>query len=444
MTSALGGDMTMTDPVALDDGPLFDQRHYVEHGYPFALWDRLRATSPVHRHERPGFPPFWAVTRHDLVREVEGRRETFVNGGPILRMRSHEDLTAFETFKRRQAERHGWDPTVPLDMIFRDGEEHFALRRLTMRSFTPSAMRRLEHDLADLSRSFVEDFVERARSAGGAPVDLVGNLSVSVPLATICGLIDVPRERWSQILGWTDLLSFPTVAALHVRPGETPSDVRRRLGAEFHAFRAGLIADRRGRPELGDDLVSLLVDATVDGQPLSDQELHSYVNLLIFAGNETTRNAITGGVRALLQHPEQARLLADDPERHLDTAVEEILRWVSPVVHFARTVAHDTELDGTALREGDTVVLFYPSANRDESVFAEPYRFDVARTPNPHLAFGYGPHFCLGANLARWELRAVFRELAPHLPHLRLAGEPTWHTDLHVFAAAEQPVAWVD
>jgi cholest-4-en-3-one 26-monooxygenase len=435
--------MTITSAPGIDDHDLVDIDHYLAHGYPWATWDRLRADDPVHFHERPGFPPFWAVTRYDDVRQVHSQRETFINGGPILRIQSYERLAALDRFKQREAERHGWDPTQPLDMVYLDGDDHFDMRRLTMRSFTPAAMRRLEADLADLSHHFVEEFVARARAAGGEPIDLVSNLSVSVPLATICGLMDLPRDTWSQILAWTDLLAFPAVAALHTQPHETARDVRRRLGREFFDFRCDLIADRRARTEPGDDLASLLVDATVDGRPLSDQDLHNYLVLLINAGNETTRNAISGGVRAFLQHRDQIEWFAADPDGLADTAAEEVLRWVSPVMQFARTVTHDVTLGGRALHAGDTVVLFYPSANRDERQFPDPYRFDVGRTPNHHLAFGYGPHFCLGANLARWELRAVLRALAPHLRNLELAGEPTWQTDLHVFAASALPVRWV-
>ena len=423
----------------LDD--IVDADRYVSHGYPWETWDVLREQAPVHRCERPGFPPFWAVTRYDDVRTVHSQREVFINGGPILRIQSYESLAAMERFKQRESERHGWDPTVPLDLVYLDDSDHFDMRRLTMRGFTPAAMRRLEDDLADLAQRFVADFVERARAADGQPIDVVSNLSVGVPLATICGLMGLPRDDWSRILAWTDLLMFPTVASLHVQPGETPRDLRRRLGREYHEFRSDLIAERRAAP--GDDLASIVVGATVDGEPLTEQELHGYLTLLIAAGNETTRNAITGGVKALLEHPAERDRLAADPDGLIETAVEELLRWTSPVIQFARTATEDTELAGVRIAQGDTVVQFYPSANRDERQFPDPYRLDVGRTPNQHLAFGHGPHFCLGANLARWELRAVFRELAPHLQHLQLAGEPTRQTDLHVGAVSELPVRWI-
>jgi cytochrome P450 len=230
-----------------------------------------------------------------------------------------------------------------------------------------------------------------------------------------------------------------------VRPGETASDVRRRAGLEYHEYRQQLIDRARSRPVPdGDDpdLVGRLVHARIGGQLLDDQRLHGYIELLVGGGNETTRNTITGGVETLLNHRDEASVLADNPAGVVDAAVEEILRWVSPVIQFARTATADVELGDNTIRRGDTVVLWYPSGNRDEREFPDPYRFDVGRTPNNHLTFGHGAHFCLGANLARWELRATFRALAPHLAHLELAGPPERLPGLHVGAVAHVPVRW--
>ena len=432
----------MTSVEARDELDITSVQRYVAHGYPWAVWDHLRDHDPIHWYELPDHPPFWAVTRYDDVKTVHAHRDVFINGGPVLRMDTHENRAGVERFKQRQSERWGWDPTAPLDMVFLDGEDHLDLRMLTMRRFTPASMNKLAADLADLAHRFVGEFVEKARATNGEPFDLVSTLSVGVPLAAICGLMGLPERDWTRILAWTDLLSFPGVAELRATEGETASDIRRRLGREFHEYRAELIARRREQP--GDDLASLLVEATVDDKPLNDQQLHGYLNLLITAGNETTRNAITGGVKALIEHPDQRDRLAADPIGLAETAVEELLRWTSPVIQFARTCTRDFELGGTTVRTGDTVVLWYPSANRDERQFPEPYALDVGRTPNAHLAFGYGPHFCLGANLARWELRAVFRELAPHLHHLELAGEPVRIANLHVGGINSLPVRWVE
>ena len=167
------------------------------------------------------------------------------------------------------------------------------------------------------------------------------------------------------------------------------------------------------------DLLTVLATAQIDGRPLDDQQFHGYVEILVGGGNETTRNTITGGVRALLEHPDQAARLAADPDRLVVTAVEEILRWVSPVIQFARTATTDTELGGQRIAAGDTVVLWYPSANRDERQFSDPYRFDIGRDPNAHVAFGHGEHFCLGSNLARLEATTALMALLDRLPNLR-------------------------
>lgn len=437
--------MTITDhQPELDELDITSLDRYVEDGYPWQAWDLLREFAPVYRYERPGFPTFWAVTRYDDVHTVHSNPEVFINGGAILRLDTEAGLEGIERFKRRQFERFGWDPTAPMDMVFLDRPEHLDLRMLTMRRFTPASMRKLETDLADMAQRFVAEFVRRAQADAGEPLDLVANLSVGVPLATICGLMGLPESDWPRILAWTDMLLFPTVAAENAQPGETPRDIRRRLGREFHEWRAELIEARRASGPDGPDLASLLVHATIDGEPLNDQQLHGYLSLLIGAGNETTRNAITGGVQALLEHPDQRDRFAADPDGLVETAVEELLRWTSPVIQFARTATQDFELNGTTIKAGDTVGLWYPSANRDERQFDEPYRLDLGRTPNYHLAFGHGQHFCLGANLARWELRAVFRELAPHLPHLELAGPPERLANLHVGAIGSLPVRWVD
>ncbi|MCP5026541.1 MAG: cytochrome P450 [Actinomycetia bacterium] len=430
--------VTDDDLAAID---ITDVDRWVAGGYPWDDLARLRETAPIYWYERPGVPPFWAVTRYDDVKTIHSHPEVFINGGPILRIDSQEGLNALEAFRRRQADRHGWDPNEPLDLVYLDGDRHLDMRSITMRRFTPRAMRRFEEHLDELAHRFVAEFVEKARDGG--ELDLVNELSVPVPLATICELLDLPTDMWGQVHEWMDILFEPGAGVEYTRPGETVPDLRRRLGREFHQFRRDLIEERRQRdPDQHDDLATNLIHATIDGQPLTDQQLHGYINLLIGAGNETTRNATTGGVIALLEHPDQRARLAADPEGMVDTAVEEIMRYTSPVIQFARTATTDFDLSGTRIAAGDTVVVWYPAANRDPRAFENPDAFDVGRHPNFHLAFGHGHHFCLGANLARWELRAVFRELAPHLENLEIVGPPERVRHLHVGAIKHLPVRW--
>lgn len=442
--------MSTVEDHELDELDITTTQRYVDHGFPWQAWDLLREFAPVYWYDRPGVPPCWVVSRYEDIKTILVHDEVFSNAGPILRLDSEARLEGLERFKVRQAERWGWDADEPLDMVFLDRPEHLDMRLLTMRKFTPAAMRRLEEHLAEMTSRFVADFAATARQAaadggteGDGSVNLVDALSISIPLAAIAHLLGVPTSDWTDICRFTELI-FPGTARRYAQAGESDSDVRRRVGREFKEYIDGIIADRRRQGPDGDDLATALVHATIDGQPLTDQQLHGYLMLLIGAGNETTRNAITAGVHALIEHPDQAQRLAADPVGLNQTAVEEILRWSSPVVQFARFALSDFELNGTTIKAGETVTLWFPSANRDERQFNEPYTFDVGRHPNYHLAFGHGEHFCLGANLARWELRATFKELAPVVGHLEAAGPLVRHADLHVPAIHTFRVRWKD
>ena len=425
----------------------FDQRlaridiHSVERyeteGYPWADWDLLRAEAPVYRYERPGIAPFWAITRYEDVKALGADDSTFINGGPRLRLASeHHDRRMWEV-KAKRDERYGWDPDEPFDMVFFDDPRHTEFRLLTARAFTPSRCRRMATDLARLAARFVDSFEAKLETDGHA--DLVEDLAVGLPLATICEMMGVPVDDWADIHRWTDS-AFDTPSTQWALPGESRADMRRRLRIEFFDYLEDLIARKRVEP--GDDLATTLVQAEVDGRRLTQQQLHGYLTSLVAAGNETTRNATSRGVLALLDNREELARLRSDPDRYVETAVEEIVRWTSPVIQFARTATRDVELRGQLIRAGDTIGLWYPSANRDERQFDDPYRFDVGRDPNYHVGFGHGAHFCLGANLARWDLRAMFRELANRdvLDRLIVAGDAEWMTDLHVGTLTRQPV----
>jgi cholest-4-en-3-one 26-monooxygenase len=334
---------------ALDEIDITSMPRYLQHGYPWADWDRLRAEAAVYWYEgRPRFSPFWAITRYDDVRYVSSHPELFSNAG-VIRLDTENGIARQAAYKAKRAERHGWDPDVPLDMLYTDRPEHLDLRSIAVRRFTPGAMRRLAGHVDELARRFVESFVHAGRTAAPEPVDIVENLSVGVPIATICGLLGVPSEDWPTIRRWSDqTLLTPDLNHPDVRPGETAADVRRRAGLEYHAYRQRLIDEARARPVRDDsfDIVSLLAHATIDGRPLDDQRLHGYIELLVGGGNETTRNTITGGVQILLEQPDQAAVLAADPRGLAETATEEILRWVSPVIQFARTATTNVEIRG--------------------------------------------------------------------------------------------------
>ncbi len=311
---------------------------------------------------------------------------------------------------------------------------------LTARHFTPARCRLMADEMDTNAQRFTADF--NTRLSAGETLDLVHDYSVALPLITIASMMGLDPADWADIHRWTDAM-FDIDSMRFAHPGEDRHTMRKRLHAEYHKYIVELIERKRTEP--GDDLSTLLVQATIDdGRPLTDQELHGYLRVLIAAGNETTRNALSRGILAFLDHPDQIDRLLGNPDRFVETAVDEVVRWTTPVIQFARTATADVEMHGHTIKAGDHVGLWYGAANRDPRVFDRPYEFDISRNPNDHLGFGHGGHFCLGSNLAKWELRAAFRALAHSdvLTNLRTAGEPTWLTDLHVGAYNEAPVRY--
>jgi cholest-4-en-3-one 26-monooxygenase len=412
------------DTSSLDELDIHSADRYGEQGYPWAAWDRLRAEAPVYWYDRPGITPFWAITRHEDIHFVSSNDALFINGGARLRLATTEDDERFRAGMAQRVAHYGWDPDEPMDLVFMDRPRHTKFRMLTSRRFTPRAMRDIERDLEDYARRFTTELVDVLERDGSA--DLVDDFAVKLPLATICGLMGLPPDDWAIVHEYTEVL-FDGDDELY----------RNRMMAEFRAYLDDLVAARRA--VASGDLAGAVVHGEIDGRPLTDQQLNGYLFLLVAAGNETTRNATSRGITALLERPDQLQRLLADPGL-LDPAVEEILRWTSPVIQFARTATQDVELQGRHVRAGDTVGLFYPSGNRDDAVFDDPYVFDVGRQPNHHLAFGHGVHFCLGANLARWELRAMLRAVLPVLPRLVLEGEPDRLGHLHLGALRHQRV----
>jgi len=419
---------------SLDDIVLHDIDAWHRNGYPWEAWARLRRQAPVYWYERDGIDPAWMVTRYAEVRAVSADPSTFINGGPQLRYAGQDYNARARTAKLRKAELHGWDPDVVDDMIYLDAADHGRLRSLMARSFTPARCRRMAAELDATASDIVAGF-DAALAAGG-DVCLVNDLAVKLPLATICSMLGLPTTDWADIHRWTDAM-FDVDAMRWARPGEDRRAMRKRLHAEFHDYIDDVIAHKRAHP--GDDLATQLVQARPAGDPLLHQELHGYLKLLISGGNETTRNATSRGVLALLDRPDQIARFHAEGEAVLESLVEEVVRFTSPVIQFVRTAARDTTVGDADVRAGQMVVLWYPSANRDDAVFGDPDRLDIGRTPNEHVGFGHGVHFCLGANLARWELRAIFRALGASgtLGRLQVAGPARWLTDLHVGTIAE-------
>jgi cholest-4-en-3-one 26-monooxygenase len=380
-------------------------------GPPHEIFTRLRAEAPVVFHPERRGGGFWAVTRWADVRAVSLDQATFSSwqAGVMLRDFAPDLLASQrETIVAMEPGRH---------------QKH---RRLVAGAFTPKVIRDLEPRIRGLVGSILDGVAPRGSC------DFVTDVACELPVIAICELLGVPVEDRAQILAWSNAMVGMDDPEYATEPGAGHV-----AAMQLAMYANGLAEARRADPR--DDLVTALVRAEVDGEQLGAAGFNALVLVLAVAGNETTRNLISGGLQALFEHPaERARLQAD--LSLVPTAVEEMLRWVTPVMHFRRTVVRDVTLAGQHLRAGDKVVMFYVSANRDEAVFADPARFDVGRTPNDHVAFGFGSHFCLGASLAQLEARVLFEELLQRLPDIAAAGPAERLRTTHFNALKHLPV----
>lgn len=421
------------DPRAFD---LHSPEAYAEHGFPWAAWDWLRREAPLFWYERDDIEPFWVVTRHADVKEISGRPDLFINGGPRLRVTRRGEPELLRGGLDSFGQARGWDPLEAPDMTFMDDPRHRQVRRASSWAFTQGCMRGMAAHFETLAQTFADEFVAAAEARG--TVDFVAECACKLPLAATGQLIGLAPDDWKQILTWSHAI-LGEVEPEHMHPGETVAEAAERNMNDFRAYLEDLIHLHRQPGSGPSPFINRLVNAKVDGEPMNDQQLNGYLFLLIGAGNDTTRNAVAGGVEALVSHPDQLRKLVDDPSL-LESAADEILRWTSPVISFLRTATDDYEMHGTTIRKGETVGVFYPAANRDETVFEDPYRFDITRRPNDYLSFGFGAHFCLGTNLARAELRASLKSLLPVLPRLELMPGATRIAHAHVSGYASLPV----
>jgi cytochrome P450 len=386
----------------------------------------LRRERPVSFHEEfepppemplPKGPGYWAVTRHADVVAASRRADLFCSGRGVQIPDLPQELNEFFG-----------------SMINMDDPRHGRLRRIVSRGFTPRSLGRLQHDVERRATELVDAVIDKGEC------DFVTDIAAPLPLGIICDMMGIPESQTQFVFEQTNIilgLGDPE----YVAPGTNPLLAALTSGKALAELMSELATERR--KSATEDLTSQLLDAEIDGESLSDQELASFFVLLVVAGNETTRNAISHGMKALCDHPEQRRSWAADFEALAPTAVEEIVRWATPVIHFRRTATRDTELGGQPIREGEKIVLWYNSANRDEAVFDEPYRFDIGRTPNEHVGFGGpGAHHCLGANLARREITVVFRELLRRLPDLEITGAPRMLRSNFIHGIKRMPCAF--
>jgi cytochrome P450 len=376
----------------------------------FADWDRwhagaklLREQDPIHRVEHEDFNPFWVLAKHADVWEAEHHHEVFHN------------TTASVLANKEAQERAAQSGGLLRTLIHMDAPDHKPHRDLAVEFFKPRSLRRLESQLEELARQSVDRMV----SLGGE-CDFARDIAMPFPLQVILSILGLPESDYPRMLKLTQELFGATDSDLSRGQSADPAAVLEVIQDFFQYFSA-LTEDRKANPT--EDLASVIANATINEQPIGVAEQISYYIIVATAGHDTTSSSITGGMEALIKSPDQMERLKADPML-LSTAADEIVRWVSPVRHFMRTLVASYELSGHRFEAGDRVLLSYPSANRDEDEFPDAFSFDVGRTPNRHLAFGFGVHFCLGAVLARMEIRALLRELLPRLHSIELAGKP--------------------
>lgn len=384
-----------------------DPRTYRDPAIMYGLFDRLRRDEPVRWTEPEGYRPFWAITRHADIMEVEKQPLVFTSA----------PRTALRTIAQEENIRKatGGSAQVVRTLIQMDPPDHGLYRKLTQAWFMPGKLRALEPAMKQLAA----EFIDRMEARNGA-CDFVDDVALWYPLRAILRILGVPESDEEMILRLTQQHFAGTDPSVQREAGEADaSSAAQQLFAYFNQ----ITADRRKNPR--NDLFSLLADAEVDGRPISDFDRNSYYFIVAVAGHDTTSSSISGFLKALIDHPDQFRKLKKNPAL-MDTAIEEAIRWTSPVFHFFRTAAEDYELRGQKIRKGDALMLIYPAANRDETVFEAPNSFRVDRKPNPHVAFGYGPHLCLGQHFAKLELRMFFGQLLPRLREVRMAGDAAW------------------
>jgi cytochrome P450 len=396
----------LADPLAYTDEPKLH-----------AALAHLRANAPVSWVEVSNYRPFWAITKHVDIMDIERNNTLFTNWPrPVLVTAESDELQAAAGVRT---------------LIHMDDPQHRVVRAIGGDWFRPKAMRALKVRVDELAKIYVDKMM-----ATGPDCDFVQHVAVNYPLYVIMSLLGIPESDFPRMLKLTQELFGSDDAEF--KRGSTKDDQLPALLDMFQYF-TGVTASRREQPT--EDLASAIANARIDGEPLSDIDTVSYYLIVATAGHDTTSATISGGLHALIENPDQLECLRSDLAL-MPLATEEMIRWVTPVKEFMRTAADDTTVRGVPIAAGESVLLSYVSANRDEDVFDDPFRFDVGRDPNKHLSFGYGVHFCLGAALARMEVNSFFTELLPRLKSIELDGDPQFTATTFVGGLKHLPVRY--
>ncbi len=400
------------DPRTLD---IVSPEKYQREGYPHAEWTWLRKHAPVFWYERPEFEPFWAVTKHADIVEIGKNPEAF-----IIAPR----LAVF-------AKAHAPPEEPARHLLNMDPPDHGKYRKVVAKWFTPRTVKVWQPKVEKLTREILDKAGEKRE------LDFVSEVSAPITIAVIALMLGVPEEDWHLLFRWTnEIIAAEDPEYQHGRSVRETSDAARN---DLFRYFATLAEQRRKSPQ--DDILSVVVHGQVDGHALPVFELLSYYFLLVVAGNETTRNAMTGGVQQLIDNPGELAKLIAKPEL-VDGMVEETVRWVTPVNQFTRTATRDARVRDQLVKQGQSVCLFYASGNRDEEVFEDPFAFRIERSPNDHIGFGRGEHVCLGAHLARLELRLLFGELRRRLVSIERAGPVDRIHSSFIGGIKRAPIRW--
>jgi len=377
-------------------------QEFADHGYPHAAWKMLREEAPLRYFDMGPRPGFWAVVRRTDVVWLSKQPERFLNAPRVAVF----------------ADSPPPDPSRPNRELLRhllnmDPPDHAEYRNLASAWFTPRAISRRRPEIERIADDLVDEIADRDE------IDFVEDFTAPLTLSVLADMLGVPRSDWRKMFEWTNQIAGSSDPEYQVSGGDSGQQMRETL-SDVNAYFSEMATERRANP--GDDMVSVLANADFRGGEVPPLELLSYFALLLVAGNETTRNAASGGMLALMENPGELEKLAADLSL-VPKATEEIVRWTSPVIQFCRTPLEDFEMHGQKIRAGESLCLLYPSANRDAEVFDDPDTFRVDRAPNPHIGFGIGEHFCLGANLARLEIRIALEKLVPRIESVELAGD---------------------
>jgi cytochrome P450 len=396
---------------------LVDPGGYGANGPPHELFRRLRAESPVHWCDMSAVESFWAITRHEDIRYISSHPDLFINEKGIA-------PTPLDNPP---------DPTGSFRVVIgTDGTEHRDLRKVAMPSLTPRALASVEASMRKSAKQLVDELAK----AGEGETDLAMDMAVRHPLRVLCKALGVPEEQEETIRDLSNRLF--AADDVELGSGGTPEEMKR-LGQEFIELFLPIVAERRANPT--DDIASVIANGKIRGEALGPVETLGYYLITFSAGHDTTKNALAGGFRALIEHPDEFDKVRNNISRSAG-CVEEIVRWTTPVNYMKRTATRDVDVNGQKIREGEAVMMFYASANRDESIFEDPYTFSIDRKPNRHLGFGYGEHFCMGAHFARRSQIAIIEELSRRVEHWEIIGEPEWISSSFVVGLKHLPVRY--